>query len=293
MTSIPSKGFCHAVFLLLHAARLSIPHSISDWIQAARNRQTIMASALNVEFVANNLIANALVDSEPAVKFSEEWDKVGTAADYTAFLQIAAIYLKRCPPIWISSCFVRGAYHPEFIPTSDLSALHWMGNDLEPVLREVHYHTRKHRDDTTKLELGFLGERVVFELLSKSGHLVRHVSQISDSYGYDIESEKSGEKRYWEVKSCTNYTKDRFFITRNEARQAKALGSSWNIIQVIFRTGINSSNKASEDDVLQLRVLTAHELINICPSQSEYFDWMETAVVRPAQSSWLEPSALL
>ena len=94
-----------------------------------------MASALNLSDVAKRLIDADLVDCSSGIELSENWDQIGTRADYDAFLRIAITYLVSRPPFWLSSCFIRGAYHPEFIPTEDLKALSWMRDDLEPVLR--------------------------------------------------------------------------------------------------------------------------------------------------------------
>ncbi|MEV4684396.1 protein NO VEIN domain-containing protein [Streptomyces kurssanovii] len=65
---------------------------------------------------------------------------------------------------------------------------------------------------------GAAGERALYGLLWDAGaHEVRHVSTVSDTYGYDIEVEwPGGERMHIEVKTTTDPTRLVLHLTRHE-----------------------------------------------------------------------------
>jgi hypothetical protein len=54
--TLPTRGFCHAVFLLAQSVRFRQRDGLEDWVRTARQMPTVMASALALEFVAKELL---------------------------------------------------------------------------------------------------------------------------------------------------------------------------------------------------------------------------------------------
>lgn len=72
-------------------------------------------------------------------------------------------------------------------------------------------------DDSQRKLIGAAGEEALVALLERADSLnVRHVSQESDAYGYDIGVIAGSEHFHLEVKSTTRRNRIRFYLSRNE-----------------------------------------------------------------------------
>lgn len=288
MRELPSRGRCHAAFLLAYSLRLKPAATPEEWIAATLDRTTIMAAATDIPGTAHILLAAELARVDASVVLDERLLRVSTRADHRSFVAIARLLLSRFPPGWVVSAVIDGEFRPEYVPDADLQRLAWLGPDLAPIVLSVHHAITSTSDAKVRKQIGDAGEFAVISALERVGIAPNHVSLVSDAYGYDIEYQSGQDLRQLEVKACVQSTADRVIVTRNEYETATAMSSSWKLIQVCFASGIVVRKRATCTDVLFIRELPASSLISLAPPSTDCFRWLESAEFRPPQESWKE-----
>ena len=288
MRELPSRGRCHAAFLLAYSIRLRPAATLEAWITAALDQATIMASATDIPGTARILLAAELARVDTSVVLDERLLRVSDRADRRSFVAIARLLLGRFPPGWVVSAVVDGEFRPEYVPDADLQRLAWLGPDLAPIVLSVHRAITSASDAKVRKQIGDAGELAVVSALERIGIAPNHVSLVSDAYGYDVEYQSGQDLHRLEVKACVRSTADRVFVSRNEYEKAVALGSSWRLIQVCFASGIVVRKRATCADVLFMRELPASSLVSLAPPSTDGFRWLESAEFRPPHGSWNE-----
>ena len=235
MRELPSRGRCHAAFLLAYTIRLKPAATLEAWIAAALDRATIMAAATDIPGTARILLAAELARVDASVVLDERLLRVSTRADRRSFVTIARLLLSRYPPGWVVSAVVDGEFRPEYVPDADLQRLAWLGPDLAPIVLSVHRAITSASDAKVRKQIGDAGELAVVSALERIGITPNHVSLVSDAYGYDIEYQSGQNLHRLEVKACVQSTAERVIVSRNEYEKAAAFGSSWRLIQVLLR----------------------------------------------------------
>ena len=286
MRELPSRGRCHAAFLLAYSIRLKPATTLEAWITAAQDRATIMAAATDIRGTAQILLAAELARVDGSVVLDERLLQVSERADYRSFVAIARLLLSRFPPGWIVSAVLDGEFRSEYVPDADLQRLAWLGSDLAPIVLSVHRAITSASDAKLRKQIGDAGELAVVSALERIGIAPNHVALVSDAYGYDIEYQSGQDLNRLEVKACVQGTADRVIVSRNEYDKAAAFGSSWRLIQVCFATRIVVRKRATCADVLFIRELPTSLLVSLAPSSTDGFRWLESAEFRPPHDSW-------
>ncbi|MCY4669742.1 MAG: DUF3883 domain-containing protein [Rhodococcus sp.] len=288
MRELPSRGRCHAVFLLAYSIRLKPAATLEGWIAASMDRATIMAAATDIRGTARILLAAGLVSVGDSVVLDERLLRVSQRADHRSLVAIARLLLSRFPPAWVVSAVVDGELRPEYVPDADLQRLAWLGCELAPIVLSVHRAITAASDARLRKQIGDAGELAVVSALERIGIAPSHVSLVSDAYGYDIEYQTGQDLQRLEVKACVPNTADRVIVSRNEYDKAAAFGSSWRLIQVCFASGIVVRKRATCADVLFIRELPASSLIALGPPSTDAFRGVEAAEFRPPHDFWNE-----
>lgn len=292
MSDLPTRGRCHAVFILIFSARVKVCKNLDLWIQAALDKPTHMAASLDLHTTANLLLDVGLVTIQSQVIVQRDLSKLDTEADLTTLKEIARVLLRKRPPNWLRAVVVDGHFAPEFIPQQDLKAIVWLAEDLEEILVSSNLYVYGIRDDELREMLGNAGESAVMSALRRNGNNPRQVSLVSDHFGYDIEIKNSNGTFGIEVKAAVTNTAMRAFISRNEFDVAKRMADRWKLIQVTFSSGVIARGYAVADDVLEIRELTSSSLVEMAPAEGEIFRWINSAEFRPSQKHW-QPSRLV
>lgn len=288
MRELPSRGRCHAAFLLAHSIRLKSAATLETWIAAALDRATIMAAATDIAGTAQILVAARLARPDNPIVLDERLLRVSERADHRSFAAIARLLLGRFPPGWVVSAVVDGEFRPEYVPDADLRRLDWLGPDLGPIVLSVHHAITSAADETQRKQIGDAGELAVVSALERIGIAPNHVALVSDAYGYDIEYQCGQGVNRLEVKACVPSTVERVIVSRKEYEKATTFGSSWRLIQVCFASGIFVRKRATRADVLSIRELPACSLVSLGPPSTDGFRWLESAEFRPPDDSWSE-----
>ena len=286
MSLLPSRGRCHAVFLLAHSARLSEFENPEKWIDNANERLTLMASSLDLRGPAKWLVERELVTTAPVVKLSKELEKLSFEANETTLVAIASLLLRHAPPPWLKMSVIDHGFHPSLVPTDDLVDLSWLGDELEPIIIGVLNQLQPPSDDLLRKQLGDAGEQIVVSALEREMLKPQHVALISDSYGFDIRYYQGGTEWKVEVKTCVPATRSKFYLSRNEFHTACRHPNSWKLVQVNLSSSTLINRRIKKQDILQIRELLAPKLISLAPKTSNEFDWIDTALFCPNAECW-------
>ncbi len=183
--------------------------------------------------------AGVALRSSGVIALCEQWQPGEQALDI-----LATRYLERFPPSWLGAATRDGDVDDSFIPADDGATLNSLFDD--PDRRDALLLALGTKfDDDYRKELGKAGELHVVEQckhrLMRSGapllaEQVLHVSQVSDTVGYDVRSPTlSGGVHRLEVKT-TVARKDllQFIVSRNEFRTGLA-DPRWRLV-VCIRT---------------------------------------------------------
>lgn len=286
MRNPPTRGQCHAVFLLIHVAGLLGISGRDAWVAAARERRTIAARSFDLRKTADALIDWGLARIEPTVSIMPPLVYLGEVADYGTLKAIAIELLRRRPPAWLRSVFIDGTVRIELIPSDDLAALGWLGEDIEQVLVVVYATVFGQENEEFSTRLGLAGEFAVLAALTDSGVRTRHVSLISDAYGYDLECGGAETVEGVEVKTAFPRTADRFHLSRNEFDVSRRMLSRWKVVQVVFSSRVVATGLVTAADVESVRELSAAKVSAIAPSPEDAFKWTESAIFQPTADQW-------
>ncbi|WP_292698191.1 DUF3883 domain-containing protein, partial [Microbacterium sp. 69-10] len=161
------------------------------------------------------------------------------------------MFLEIDPPSWLQLAVVGDEVRQELIPSADRDGLAWLEPELEQILRDAHPASAQ-ASSVLALGLGRAAELVIFAALDANGASPVHVAEISDRFGYDIESTGSSTSR-WEVKGCTALTADRFHLTRNEYEVCRRYPDEWVLAQVQFNAAALIADEVSSTHITVIR----------------------------------------
>lgn len=281
---VPTRGACHGVFLLVHSARSGARRSVEEWVGFARTMPTVMAAALDLAGLSAALLESGLASfGEGRVALHPHLSALGDAATDEVLAQVAVILLRAAQPPWLHAAMSGGEFRPEFVPSVDLGALEWLGADLESLIREARQVSSE--DDQFLTWLGSVGESLVVALERQSGSAVRHVSLISDHFGYDVEVTAPIRKRI-EVKTTVLGRHHRFFLSRNEANKAAEYKDEWMVVRVVLKPEALVASVISASHVELVQQLNASSLVAALPKDSAQCQWIEAAEVLVDGFSW-------
>lgn len=287
MSDLPSRGRCHAAFLLAYSARVGRCDDIDTWLKAAADKPTHMATALDLVGTVHLLLDAGLARVEEEVVISGDLARLDKIADLTTLKAIAGLILMRRPPDWLRFAVSDGCLVEEFIPAVDLDSMSWMGADLEAIVVTAHHRLYGTVDDALLKRLGDAGELAVISALRNQGLQPRHVALVSDRFGYDVELDLDGRRCGLEVKTAVPSTAPRVLVSRNEFEVAQRMGDRWKVVQVIFSSKVMVRGIATADDVKEIRELSGASLIAMAPMEDHGFRWIKGAEFRPDVSLWV------
>lgn len=282
---LPSRGCCHGVFLLGHAARHRVRHSVDEWIQAARNRSTFMSRALQLDDIAKGLLKLDLASARGQVVLGDALDGLSERADRPTFLAIARVLFRASPPSWLRFVIRDGQVAREYVPTEDLERLSWMEPELDEVLLDAHGTLSAHEDEGFLKAMGDVAELFIMAALEHAGACPLHVSRLSDSYGYDIEC-ASGSVDRIEVKAASQSSQLNFHISRNEFEKSSQYGREWRLVQVVFSNKAFVSERLDVSHIDIVRELRHGVLQELVPTDTEAFRWMKSARISTSLDFW-------
>lgn len=167
-----------------------------------------------------------------------------------------------------------------------MRALSWLGEDLEAILVAVHGQVCEPADSEIRSKLGLAGELSVLDALRSSGIAPKHVSVISDAFGYDVEVKDNSGKTGFEVKASVKRTAGKFYLSRNEFEVCRRMGDGWVLVEVILSTRVLNQNFVCAHDVEGFRTLSSSKIIELAPSPEDRFLWLETALFTPTDLEW-------
>lgn len=286
MRDLPSRGRCHAVFLLAYSARVRRCTSASAWLAAALEKPTHMAASLDLPGTAQLLQDAGLAQVNDEVVIARDLARLDRVADLTTFKAIARLLLTRRPPMWLRTCVSNASLALELIPAADLAALSWLGSDLEPIIVAVHQRLYGANDNGLLKLLGDAGELIVMLALRSRGGHPRHVALVSDHFGYDIELDEPGRVLGIEVKTVVPSTAERILLSRNEYDVACRMADRWKVVQVTLSSQVIARGHVRTADVLQIRELTSASLALMTQPDTDRFKWTEGAEFRPSAEMW-------
>lgn len=284
---LPTRGTCHGVFLLIHSARSGPRRSVNEWVSLAQSMPTIMAAAVDLQRLAAAMFDRGLAWIDGKVCLHENLSGIGNAATDEVLMRIAGAILRLDPPEWIHGAVGEGQFHPEFVPSSAFTALEWLHDDIEAVL--VAAKAGASEDDGFRQWLGRVGESLVVAAERQVGASVRHVSLISDHFGYDIESFRPSRLRL-EVKTSILGAEHRVFLTRNETNSAARCGNEWFLVQAVLAPEVLTASALMPSHVAFIRQLPSSCVLAVLPQDSNHCRWVETVELLTNDLSW-EPYA--
>lgn len=286
MRLVLSKGQCHAIFLLVHVVALGIRKNREDRILAARQRTTIAALSYDFETAADVQIQTGLVKLENEIRIEKSLRSFKGVADMPTLKGIVELLLQKRPPVWLRTAVQNRCLRPELIPSEDLRALSWLGEDLVAILVAVHGKVCEPADTELRAKLGLAGELTLLNALSSSGFTPKHVSLISDAFGYDVQVNAKGGITGFEVKTAVKSTAGEFYLSRNEFEVCKRMGDHWVQVEVVLSTRVLTQNFVSAYEVEEIRTLSSSTIIELSPSPENRFLWLETALFTPTDLEW-------
>jgi hypothetical protein len=286
---LPTHGSVTSVFHLANAIRHNNQPDIASWVCAARDRSAFLAAAIDHQPAATVLIRKGLVSSIGGIRPTARLQAVSGRANRTTLVAIAAMLLELDPPAWLPVAVVDGKVHYEVIPSKDIESLEWLRPELEQLLLDAAL-TGTPRSNLLALGIGRAAELAVLEALTDSGRSAIHLADISDSFGYDIESTNDTGVRRWEVKAGTERTAGTFHLTRNEFEKCAAYRSEWTIVRVEFAGAALVAEHVTAADITRVQELPAAELLALVPLDTDHFHWETSALVTPPAHAWAPSS---
>ncbi len=279
---IPTHGAATSVFHLANAIRHGSVADIPSWLRAARDRSAYLAAATDHEPAANFLIKAGLVSLASAIGTSARLRAVADVADRTTLVAIASMMLELDPPAWLPVAIAGGQVRWEVVPSRDLDGMEWLQPELEQMMLSAMLASSPETDQLP-LGIGRAAELAVFAgLKSRGGGYATHVAEISDRFGYDIESIDRETSR-WEVKGCTERTRGgTFHLSRNEfEKKCRLHGAEWRLVQVEFSGAALVAEHVTASHVASIREVSSAEILSLVPMDTAEFRWEESALLAP------------
>lgn len=283
---LPSHGAVLGTFHLAHSLRHGPVHDAEIWVRKSATKGSFASAAIDHRPLALLLLESPLVHVGGEILPDRRLVPLSYRADRATLLAIAALLLEFFPPPWLSVAVSDGIVMPEFIPDDELRELDWLRPELDMLLVDASGRADA-RDTSLRLGLGRAAELVVFETLQSLGRRPVHVADVSDTFGYDVET-AVGPVLRWEVKGSVEASSYRFNLTRNEFDKSQRYGAEWLIIQVEFSARIFSDAPIGKKDIRAMRTIDSSALARLVPKDTDYFRWADNAVVAPAPADWVE-----
>jgi hypothetical protein len=244
-----------------------------------------MASALAIDSAAQILLDDGLaVVNEKGVHVDQRLVEAGDEANTETLATIASILLGEKLPRWFWPAVRSGNIAPEFIPTQDEESLNWLDNLRDPILLDI--AAKKQRDDTFRVWLGALGEKLVVDSERHQHRRVVHSSKISDAFGYDLETHNGQSACQIEVKTCLSSNAEHFYISKNEANRARQLAATWKLVQVIFDPVVATIANVTIEHFLSARIFSADQISKLLPKDTATGLWIDSARITPQVHLW-------
>ena len=288
-TLLPSRGTCHAVFIMGRVLLLRAVESIDEWVETARRQTSFIATASDLGAIANLMIAGGLATCAQSLRpHAKLVPLLSRQADRDTLVLVARLLLHSFAPAWISSVAVGDALATEYIPHGDRDALEWLEPDLANILIDVAREKAAERSADFRQRLGNAGELTVVEAKQLQGARVTHVALISDSYGYDIEaaSATGKDRELIEVKATLGDRNHCVHITRNERDKAKLYGEQWKLVLVMFEPAAFFKGRAQRSDIIAVKTLPNRELLAMTDRDTDFFRWETSAELCAPDSAW-------
>jgi hypothetical protein len=283
---LPTRGLCHGVFLLSHAARLRKRRNLDEWLEAARARPTFMAHALDFERIAFRLIELGLASIGDYVALDDTLAELSDQADRTTLVAIARILFLKAAPFWISLAVSQGRVLREYVPKEDLEDLRWIEPELDQFLMDCHASTATREQNALRKRIGAAAELFVIAALKRAGRNPAHVAKISDAYGYDIECAGIGSVDRIEVKAASRNTQESFHLSRNEFDKSILYGKEWRLVQIVFSNRAFVADGLDASHVDQIRELRFGALQELASPDTLAFRWTESALITAPNGAW-------
>lgn len=281
---LPTHGAVTSVFHLANSLRHTHHRDIKAWVNAAGTRSSFLAAAIDHRTAAEFLVDADLVFVGTAITPSHSLKALSRQADRPTLIAIARLLLEVAPPQWLPIA-VDEQVRYEFIPSADLQGLAWLRPELDQLLEDAARPLE--RSDSVALGIGRAAELTIFAALDQIRASPVHVSEISDRFGYDIETVR-GPARRWEVKGCTTRTSNSFHLSRNEFDKCVRHRDEWRLVQVEFAPAALTAEFLTESHIVTIRELHADELMDIAPSEMGTFHWETSARITPLPGTWVQ-----
>ena len=282
---LPTHGAVTSVFHLANSVRHTRQPNIAAWVSAASSRSSFLAAAIDHGPAAAFLLDAGLVLADTAITPSPRLRAVSRQADRPTLIAIADLLLQTAPPAWLPVAVVGGEVRYEFIPSNDFVGLAWLQPELDQLLINAADQAPQH-SDAVALGLGRAAELTVLAALNRLRASPVHVAEISDRFGYDIETVR-GHARRWEVKGCTTRTAESFHLSRNEFDQCRRYSDEWLLVQVEFKPEAVTAEWLLASHVSAIRELPSRTLLAIPPAESAQFYWETSARIAPPACAWV------
>ncbi|WP_198167214.1 DUF3883 domain-containing protein [Microbispora sp. ATCC PTA-5024] len=205
---------------------------------------------------------------------------------------VARILLAAAPPPWLRLAVSAGSVTRAYIPAEDLRALLWLEPELDRILLDAYAQLDQQDQEEIRKRVGDAAELVVLAALQRAGHRPARVSQISDSYGYDIEVRGTSIDRI-EVKAAGPTTRGTFHLTRNEYAKSLQHGQQWRLVQVVFSSAAFVADELNTSHVEGVFQLAAGTLQKVVPPDTPQFAWEGSALLSPPDTAWCSPGLVL
>lgn len=284
---LPKHGIAHGAFLLAYTARLSPAASLDALVDTARNQQSYLASATDLEAPASGLRALNLLRCEGRVTLDARLEALSHAADRGTMLGFARILLEGFPPVWLWSAVDRRQVLREYIPSADLEALAWLEPELDALLLGVHAKLNAVRQEQIAKRIGDAAEEILMAAFRFEGRSPVHVARFYDGCGYDIELPTLPLDRI-EVKAASTNTRGRFRLTRNEFDQSTKFGAEWRVLQVVFTSEAFFADRVGCGHVVEIIAVSSSAVSQLAAADTPEFRWMESAEFAPASPDWIK-----
>jgi hypothetical protein len=256
---------------------------MAAWASSAGQRSSFLSAALDHRRAAEFLLKSKLVRSAPNIMLSPRLKALSERADRPTLTAIARVLLELAPPPWLFVAVDKQVRY-EFVPSNDLRALDWLRPELDQLLLDAAFGSAD-RPDLIARGLGRAAELTVFAALQLLDASPIHVADISDRFGYDIETAR-GPVRRWEVKGATRNTSDSFHLSRNEFDQGVRHPVEWQVIQVEFASNAFTAEWLTASHVSRIRELSVTDLLMLTPPETDSFHWESGARITPPGNMW-------
>lgn len=282
---LPRRGTAQAVLLLCHAAQLAPRRDVADWVGAAKAQGGFFAAATDLMTPAKRLLAVGLAEQTKTISVAPPLAGIASIADTPTLRHVARVLLTFDAPSWLSIAVSPRGVSRQYIPTDVLSDLEWLDPELDDMLVDVFRAVSLSPGTEIRRRIGDAAEAVILAALRAAGRHATHVSPISDTFGYDIESAGPPMLRL-EVKGCSVSTRGSFHLSRNEYNKSQLFGEEWVLTQVVFRSEAFVSAVLKPGHIEGIFQVNARDIALAVPPDTTSFMWTDSAMISPRSTAW-------